>query len=117
MWCVSNDCLVSVLNSDSVTKSGDRSQFYSKLNFILQSFNEFFHAGGHGLSEDQLDTDKYKVCTTHFYIPNTVIVLYSFSMDGVTVQHSTYNYSKHYIYSCNSVFLIQFYVFMLWVQW
>ncbi|XP_064406965.1 protein unc-13 homolog D-like isoform X2 [Halichondria panicea] len=60
MWCMSIDCLQSVLNSDAAKKSNDRSQYYSKVKFIQQSFKEFFHADGNGLDLESLNTDKYK---------------------------------------------------------
>ncbi len=61
MWRMSSDCLQRVLNSDSAKKSGDRSQYYSKLRFILHSVRELFHADGSGLDLECLDTDNYKV--------------------------------------------------------
>ena len=38
------------------------SLFYRKLYYILESLKEFFHAEGNGLSEEDLDTEQYKVC-------------------------------------------------------
>ncbi len=61
MWCMSSDCIQRVLNSESAKKSSNRSQYYSKLRFILQSVRELFYSDGSGLDLETLDTDQYKV--------------------------------------------------------
>ncbi len=58
MWCMSSDCLQRV--SDSTKKSSNRSQYYSKLRFILHSIRELFYSDGNGLDLECLDTDNYK---------------------------------------------------------
>jgi len=61
MWHISIDSLISFLTSDPSKKGVDPIPYYRKLKAILESFKDFFHAEGDGITDEELETEKYKV--------------------------------------------------------
>ena len=87
MWLMSTDCLLGFLDQGGAKKSSDHTLFgllnqsrakrssdpvpyYHKLKFILQTLRDFFYADGNGLTGDNLENSRYKVCNLYriFYL-------------------------------------------------
>ena len=65
MWQVSVDSVEKCLDEAPLKKGTNSAQLHQRLLTTLQTMRDFYHCGGDGLQDEDLDTENYKViCNT-----------------------------------------------------
>ena len=65
MWQVSVDSVDKCLEEAPLKKGSNSAQLHQRLFKTLQTMRDFYHCGGDGLDDKDLDTECYKVCDDH----------------------------------------------------
>ena len=61
VWRVSVDSVDKCLGEAPLKKGTDSAQLHQRLLTTLKTMREFYHCGGDGLDDRDLDTEEYKV--------------------------------------------------------
>ena len=62
MWQVSVESVEKSLEEAPSKKGTDSAQLHQRLRANLETMRDFYHCGGEGLQEKELDSEHYKVC-------------------------------------------------------
>ena len=73
MWAVSVDSVEKCLEEAPLKKGTDSAKLHQRLFTTLQMMREFYHCGGDGLQDKELDSDLFMVACTNFITQNTVM--------------------------------------------
>ena len=77
MWAVSVDSVETCLEEAPLKKGTDSAKLHQRLFTTLKTMREFYHCGGDGLKDKELDSDLFMVMCTNFLTQNTIISCHS----------------------------------------